>query len=217
MAKSGYNLVIKLIMKHLRRTKGFTLVELIVSVAILAAISIVLGRFAQDVFSLNDTAQSSLNAELDARSVVSTMVTELRKANESAVGGYPIALASSTGITFYSDVYDTGVQDQVRYFLNGTKLQKGIIVPTGSPLSYNTSSEVISTLISSVIASSTVPIFQYYPETYAGTSSPLTIPVDIPSVRLVEVTVIIHDTSVHAAAPIVVTSQVMLRNLKDNL
>ncbi len=199
-----------------RHRAGFSLVELLVSLAILTMVIGVLTAFEKDVISLDDTLQFSLNAQLGGREVVRTMVTELRKATQSAVGSYPIVLASTSAITFYSDINGNGTAEQVRYFLSGNTIKKGVVVPTGSPLSYNQANEVVTTLISSVVASSTLPIFQYYPSTYAGTSSPLAQPVNIPSVRLVQITVIIDANPLRSPSKLVVTSQVMLRNLKDN-
>src|SRR3989344_896826 len=94
-------------------TDGFTIIEVIISVFILSLIVVSAATFQRDVFSLNFFLQGSLNAQLDARHVVKIMVAELRKASPSALGAYPIALASSTAITFYSD----GVKDRVRYLL----------------------------------------------------------------------------------------------------
>ncbi len=202
---------------HATSQIGFSIIEFIISIAIIAATTVVLTTFEKDVFSLNSTLQSSLNAQLDGRHVVKIMVTELRKATQSSVGSYAIALASTSAITFYADVDGNGVQDQVRYFVSGSVIKKGVIVPTGSPLTYNSASEVVTTIIKSVIASSTLPLFQYYSSTYAGTSTPLTQPVDIPAVRLVKISVIIDANPNKSPAQLVVTSQVMIRNLKDNL
>lgn len=196
---------------------GFSLVELLISVAILSMIVVIATTFQRDVFSLNYTLQGSLNAQLDARHVVKVMITELRKAEPSAGGAYPIVVASSTTVTFYSDVDSNGTSDRVRYFISGSELRKGVIAPTGSPAVYNSANEKISTIISGFVSSSTLPLFQYYPSTYTGTTSPLTSPVDIPSVRLMKVTVIIDKDPNKSPVKIIVTSQVNLRNLKDNL
>lgn len=204
-------------MKKTYQTSGFTLIELIISIAIITSITVVLSTFEKDVFSVNTTIQSSLNAQLDARHVVKTMVTEIRKAAQSETGSYSVTLASSTGITFFSDVNGDGLQDQVRYFLSGSTIKKGVTFPTGSPATYNAGSEVLSTIINSVVASSTLPIFQYYSSSYAGTTTPLSLPVDIPSIRIVQITVIIDKDPNHSPKQIVVTSFVTLRNLKDNL
>jgi prepilin-type N-terminal cleavage/methylation domain-containing protein len=197
--------------------KGFSLVELLISVAIITLITLTASTFQRDVFSLNYSLQASLNAQLDARHLVKVMVAELRKTTQSSVGAYSIELASTTAITFYSDVNNNGSIDKVRYFQSGTTIKKGVITPTGNPLTYNSANEVLTTLIDSVVSSSTLPIFQYYPSSYTGTTSPLTQPVDVSAVRLVKITVIIDKDPNKSPSQIVVTSSVSLRNLKDNL
>lgn len=197
--------------------KGFSLVELLISVAIISLILVIASTFQKDVFTLNFTLQSSLNAQLDARRLVKVMVSELRKTVPSAVGSYPVEAASSTAVIFYTDVDSNGVVDRVRYFLTGSTIKKGVTVPSGSPLTYNLGNEVVTNLINNVISSSTLPIFQYYPATYDGTTAPLASPINIPSIRLLKITVIIDNDPNKSPTQIIVTSSVSLRNLKDNL
>ncbi len=201
----------------IKNEAGFSLVELLVSVAIITLMTITVSTFQKDIFSLNFNLQSNLNVQLDARHLVKVMVAELRKTTQSSTGTYAIELATSTAITFYSDVNNNGSIDKVRYFQSGSSIKKGVIVPTGNPLTYNPVNEVLTTLIGSVVSSSTLPIFQYYPSSYTGTTSPLSSPVNISSIRLVKITVIIDTDPNRSPEPIVVTSQVSLRNLKDNL
>jgi len=204
-------------MKKNHRTKGFTLIEILVSVAIFTMVSIVVSTFQRDIFSLNRNLQSGLNAQLEARHVIKIMVAELRKASPSSLGAYPIELASSTGITFYSDVDNDGLKDKVRYFLNGTTIKKGVIAPTGNPYVYTSGNERITTIVNYVIASSTLPIFEYHTSAYAGTSTPLSQPVTVSSVRLIKINVIIDTNPLTSPRALIVTTQVTPRNLKDNL
>lgn len=199
------------------RKKGVSLAELLISVAILALLTVVVSTFQKDVFSLNSNLQSSLNAQLEARHLIKTMISELRKSVPSASGSYPIELASSTGITFFTDVGNNGSIDRVRYYLYNKTIRKSVITPTGNPPVYNSGNEVTTTLLNYVIASSTLPLFQYYTSAYAGTSTPLTIPPNISVIRLIKITAIIDTDPNRSPVPIVVTSQVNLRNLKDNL
>ncbi len=193
---------------------GFTLVEVIIVLAIMSALVTVVSTFQKDVFSLNFNIQSQLNAQLDARHLIKVMVTELRKTSPSISGAYPIELASSTGVTFYADVGNNGSIDRIRYFLSGSTIRKGVITPVGNV--YNAGSEVLTTIMNSVVASSTLPIFQYYSSSYDGTTVPLSVPVDIASIRLVKINIIIDNDPNRSPVPLVVTSNVTLRNLKDN-
>ena len=197
--------------------RGFSLVELLVSIGVITLITVTASTFQKDVFTLNYSMQNSLNAQLDARHLIKVMVAEIRKTTPPPTGAYPIELASSTGVTFYTDVNNNGLIDKVRYFLSNKTIKKGVITPTGSPMTYNPANEVLTTLVNDFVASSTLPLFQYYPSNYAGTSSPLTVPVNIPSIRLVRITIIIDKDPARSPSQIVVTSSVTLRNLKDNL
>lgn len=204
-------------MKKNNLKSGFTIVELLVSIFILSLIVVAATTFQRDIFSLNFSLQASLNDQIEARHVIKVMVAELRKASPSSLGAYPIALASSTAITFYSDIDSDGIKERVRYFVDGNRVRRGVIVPTGTPLVYNSANEQLTTIINNFISSSTLPLFQYYPAEYSGSGAPLSQPVNIPSVRLIKITAIINKDPVHNPNPLIVTSQVNLRNLKDNL
>jgi prepilin-type N-terminal cleavage/methylation domain len=195
---------------------GFTLVELLVSIFIISLLTVTINTFARDVFYDSYALSDSMSAQFDTRHIVNIMANELRESAPSSLGSYQLSSATDSVIAFYSDINNDGLEDQVRYFVNGATLQKGVVVPTGSPLSYNQANEKISTLISGVVASSTQPIFQYYPSTYAGTSSPLTQPVNIANISFVKITIIIDKNTNHAPSQVVVTTGVSLRNLKLN-
>lgn len=195
--------------------KGFTLTELLVSIFIISILTVIVNKFASDVFVLSNALSSGMSAQFDARHVIKQMVTEIRTASPSGNGSYSIDTAATSTLIFYSDINNNGTIDRVRYFLSGKDLKKGVIAPSGNPVTY-TGTENISTLITGLVSSSTAPIFQYYPSTYYGTTSPISSPVPQASVRLVKITVIIDKDPTHAPTQIVVTSQVSLRNLKDN-
>ncbi len=204
-------------MKKNLTNRGFTLPEILVSIFIIGLLSVTATRFMRDVFSLNYTLQGSLNAQIDARHIVKVMVTEIREAGPSALGAYPIATASSTTVVFYTDVDNDGIRDKVRYFISGKTVKRGVVAPSGSPLTYNDANEKLTTVISGFVSSTTAPLFQYYTSNYAGTTSPLTSPVDIPSVRLVKINVIIDSDPNKSPISVITSSQVSIRNLKDNL
>ncbi len=204
-------------MKIKNKKRGFTLIELLISIFIISLLTVTIGTFQKDVFSLNKTLQGDLNAQMDSEHVVKIMITELRTTSPSSLGAYPIALASPTAITFYSDLNGDGLKEKIRYYLSGNSVKRGIIIPTGNPLIYNDATEKTSILISNFVASSTLPLFQYYTSSYNGTGNPLGSPVNISLIRLVKVTAIIDSDPNRSPGPLVITSEVSLRNLKDNL
>ncbi len=192
---------------------GFTIIETLIGIAIFILIVGVLTLFSKNIWTYNSIINSELTSVNTNRIALKTMVAEIRTASSGSNGAYAISLANSTSFTFYSDIYDNGLKEKIRYFLNGTNLQKGVIVPTGSPLAY-TGNEVITTMVPYVTNSS---IFDYYDENYDGTTAPLGAPVDISEIRLVKITVTTNNNPGRSASPITISSQVTLRNIKDNL
>ena len=195
--------------------KGMTAVEIIVSVSIFIMIFLIISNFNRDIFFLNSNLQSNMNAQFYARKVIRTMVMQLRSASPSSLGSYPIAQAGTSSLIFYSNIDGDAYKERIRYFLQGTDFKIGIIKPSGSPLTYNPAQETVTTLIRDV-APTTTPIFDYYAETYAGTSTALTLPIDILSIRLIRATLTIDQDVKRLPSAVTATSQVMLRNLKGN-
>jgi prepilin-type N-terminal cleavage/methylation domain-containing protein len=197
--------------------KGFTIVEILIVIGILGLLVIAISTFQGNVWQYTGYATNSLKSAEDAKSILKVMVKELRSSKTGNNGSYPITQAATSSITFYSDIDADGVQEQIRYFLSTTDLRKGIIKATGLPLSYPSSQETIKTLAISIKNSTSTPLFEYFDNTYTGTSSPLSQPVTVSTVRLVKINLLIEADENRSPVPRLYTSQVMMRNLKDNL
>jgi len=198
------------------RLTGFTLIELLITISIISVLALFIGLFVQRIYLLNTILTDSLSVQFEARETLKAISAQLRSSAPSSTGSYPLAQTNDTTLTFYSDVDNDGLQDQVRYFLNGTTLQKGIIKPSGNPLTYNPANEVVSDVVH-YIRNGATPIFTYYDTSYDGTTPPLTQPVNILSVRLIKVTVITDKNPTQSPTSLTLTTQISLRNLKDNL
>jgi prepilin-type N-terminal cleavage/methylation domain-containing protein len=197
--------------------RGITLPELVISVAILGVVAYTVSIFQRDIFTLNFSAQNNLAAQLDARHLLKQMIAELREASASSLGAYPIAFASTSALTFYTDVDNDGIKERIRYYLSGTTLRRAQLTPTGSPLVYVDANEKITSVVANVANNATTSIFTYYPSTFAGTTTPLAQPVTIANIRMIGIKVVIEKDVNKSPTPIVVTTSVVLRNLKDNL
>jgi hypothetical protein len=134
----------------------------------------------------------------------------------SAMGAYAIVQAATSSLTFYDDIDNDSSIEKVRYFLSGSTLKKGVVEPSGSPLNYN-GTETIKELVHNIANNATTSIFSYYDSSYAGTSSPLALPVNVLSVRLIKVSLVIDSDPLKPPAPIYMSTQVSIRNIKDNL
>ncbi len=204
----------KIFNKNNLRNEGMTLAEILVAMAIITVIGLAISTFARDLFMYSGTVQSNLSAQQDARQMLRQFASELRIASQSSTGTYPISEASDTAITFYSDLNGDGIKDRVRYYVSGNMIKKDVLVPTGLPLAY-TGTPATSIVMRDL--SVTTGIFSYYDKNYTGTSAPLGSPVDVSSVRLVKMNITIDRDPNRSPTPINVTTQVVIRNLKDNL
>jgi type II secretory pathway component PulJ len=202
-------------MNRSSKTAGLTIIEVIVSISILVLVGIVIANFSRNLFFLNGVVSSGIIAQQEARQVLRQLAGELRSAVPSVSGAYPISVASSTQLTFFSDYDEDGTIEQITYYLENGTLKKAILKPSGNPPTY-TGSAATSTIIQD-IRNGTSSVFSYFPSTYAGTSSALVQPVDILTVRLVKVMVVVERDPYRSPTPISVTTQVSIRNLKDNL
>lgn len=193
---------------------GFTIIETLFGVSIFVLIVILLTLFSRNVWVYNSFISGGL-VETDAgRQVLKTLTSEIRTASNAETGAYVIAVASPSSFTFYSDIDDDGLKERVRYFLSGTSFQKGVIKPTGTPLTYNIANETISTIIDQLTNSI---LFEYYDRNYDGSGSPLPSPLSIPDIRLVKITIVIDKDPSRPPSAMTFSTQVSIRNLKDNL
>jgi len=202
--------------KNYKSQSGFSIIEALVGIFILSLIGLAVYSFQKDVFSLNKIISGGLTAQDEARRALKSMSAEIRTASPSSLGAYPLVQTATSSFTFYSNIDGDSFKERVRYFLEGTTLKKGVIKPSGSPLTYNPANEVITELIHDV-ANATTSIFSYYDENYDGTTQPLAEPIDISAVRLVKITVVIDHNPTQPPGPITLTTQINMRNLKDNL
>jgi len=197
-----------------RCERGFTLIEILFGVSIFVLIVGALTLFSRNIWIYGSYISTGLNDSNSGRATLKTMVSEIRTASTADTGAYVIALATTNAFTFYSDIDSDGLKEKVRYFLNGSLLQKGVIKPTGSPLTYNPVNEKISTLIPNV---TNIPIFDYYDKNYDGTTPALSFPINLSSIRLVKITINIDKDPNRAPSVTTFSTQVSIRNLKDNL
>jgi Tfp pilus assembly protein PilW len=201
----------------IKNKSGFTVVEMLITIFIITIVGLVVVNFQLDIFSLNKISSSNLVAQEDARRALKTMTAEIRSISQPISGSYAIVEAATSSFSFYSNTDTDSAIEKVRYFLSGTTLKKGVIKPTGSPATtYNPANETLKEIIRNVISTST-PIFSYYNADYDGTSSALTLPVNTLLIRLVKINVIIDDNILKPPTALNMTTQVSIRNLKDNL
>lgn len=102
------------------RNKGFTLIETLVAIGVFSlVIAATMGFIIISYQTYGFSWQQSV-AINEARKGIETMVKEIREANTSDDGSYPIELAMDKEFVFYSDIDKDGEVERVRYFLGTT-------------------------------------------------------------------------------------------------
>lgn len=199
-----------------KKTKGFTLLEVLVAMGIF--LLFVFGAATLLTYSLksNKIIWEQLKTQNEGRKVVQDFINELRSAVYSSIGSYPVEKADQQEIIFFSNIDTDTYRERVRYFLSDSTLKKGVIKPSGNPLQYSPSSEIITEIVHD-IHNTTTPLFYYYGQNYGYTSSTaLSDPVSVTDVRVVGITLELEEDPYASPEPFHIESKVEIRNLKDN-
>jgi len=200
----------------LKNNRGITLVEIIVAVGIFSLLAIAVATIFTYSLKANKIIWEQLSTQNEGRKIVQDFVNELRSANYSSIGAYTLETVAEKEITFYSNIDGDSYKERVRYFLSGDTLKKGITKPSGTPLVYSTSTELIIDVVHDVYNTST-PIFYYYSQNYGYTSStPLSQPVSVTAVKMVGVVLELEEDPRASPLPFHIESKVEIRNLKEN-
>ena len=200
-----------------KKRKGFTLLEIIVATGIFA---LVIGSVVWIIIGAsrnNQIVWRQLERQNDGRKVLQKVVDAVRRAEQSSIGSYAVESAGANQLVFYSNMDSDGYIERVRFFLTSTTLKIGIIKPTGSPLTYASSSEQIVELAHNVTnLAEGQPVFTYFNADYTGSEAALTQPVTASDVRLVRVYLKLEDDPSKIPVALSVETTVQIRGLKDN-
>lgn len=197
---------------------GFTLIETMVTIGIFTILSLGSSIVIKDIVVNSRQGNFSLENADKSRFTAFNFINEIRSASVGIDGSYPITQASTNQIIFYSSYgNNNGLVNKIRYFISEDKLMKGVIEPSGDPLSYIASEEKITTVANDIKNDGT-PLFYYYDTDYDGNTSPLNQPVNINSIRYVKINMIIlKQTSKNSSDTFLVDAGSSIRNLKTNL
>jgi len=196
---------------------GFTIVEMMITVTIVSIIFVLASSFVIDGLNTQRFVSQQNDAIVEARKALKVITSELREAVAADTGAYPLELIDEQEIIFFSDIDSDDFTERVHYFLDGTLLQRGIVEPTGDPLTYQPASEVITTLASYVV-NDTAPLFTYFNEDYPDdqVTNPLSAPIDQTEVRMIGVFVSTNVDPTRVPETHDLSLFIQLRNLKEN-
>lgn len=201
-------------------SKGFTLIEMLVTVAVYGLLMVVAANLLVIVFKNANTNPNALNSIDQAQAAAANFVNLVRDAAYGNDGSYPLGEASTTEVIFFSP-YGTGSSatvDRIRYYISGSTLYEGITAPSGSPSSYNLANEKVSSVVAGVSGIGTSTIFYYFTGTYGGTSTPLSQPVNVNQVTYITMNFSVNLDEVRgSSATSSISTGAAIRNLKTNL
>jgi len=198
------------------RKKGFTLMEAMVAIGMFAIISLAVAWILIRSVRSTNIIWEQLATQNDGRAAVQQFVDDVRRAETSSIGSYPISDASSTSFIFYANVDDDSGREKVRFWIDGTDLKNGVIQSSGNPLKSDGEESVVTIAESVVNIAKGIPLFEYYDSTYPVTSTPLTVPDDLTDIRVIRMQLELEKDPTATPVPLHVEAVVNIRNLKDN-
>lgn len=196
--------------------RGTSLIEVSVVVGITAIVTLGAASFIILSFRNQRIINDQLFGQKEARRIVAEIVNTVRTAEPSSIGSYAIAEATTSSLTVYANIDKDTLRERIHYWLQGTELKKGVLKPSGNPLSY-VGAEQVTTLAHNVRNTSVgTETFQYFTESYAGSGAGMATPITIPNIRMVKVVIEIERDLNVSPVPLRVESITQIRNLKEN-
>ena len=189
---------------------GMTLIETVVWVAITSMIMLAIAQSVLAFYRTNSYAVEQGAAITSGQRGMESMIKTIREAAYSSNGAWPVLSMATSSFSFYADVDEDPFLEQVRFFVQGNSLMRGVIHVTGDPPVYN-GVESISTISDDVRNNEqSVSMFQYYDKN--GTlMADLT---KIAEVRFVQATIVVNINPNRLPNQFTLRSTAALRNLK---
>lgn len=190
--------------------RGMTLIETVVWVSVTLAAMLAIVTSVQYFYRTNNYAVEQAAAVSSAQRGIESMVKTMREAAYSSNGAYPIIAMSTSSVAFYADVDTDPFIEQLRFFIDGHSLKRGLIDPSGDPPMY-TNPEIISSISDSVRnIEQGVTVFRYY-DVNGNLMTDLS---DIAALRFIEVTVVVNINPYRLPNQFTLRSTAALRNLR---
>jgi type II secretory pathway pseudopilin PulG len=192
-------------------SRAFTLIETIVVVAVTALITVTLGVLLVYFYKTNAYTLEQTTAVAQARRGVEDAMKYLREASYGSDGSYPLKSVATSTITFYANVNNDSAIEQITYKMKNGVFYRVVATPTGNPLSYINPTFATTTVATSVVNSTSTPIFRYFD----NTGIELTAPVSVSRVASIQTTVVIDVNMNRAPVALTLSAGATLRNLQN--
>ena len=191
--------------------RGFTLVEIVVVVGLTGLVGLGLLSMITFFYRSNAFLLEATSAVDSASRGVNQSLEHLREASYGEDGGYPLAVAATSSVTFYSDLDVDSSIERVRLYLTNGILYRGVTEASGNPPSYTGQPEITTVLATDVKNATSTPAFRYFDE--GGIE--LTGVIDIAEVRTVRVRFDVDINPQRAPNILTLEGGATLRNLRD--
>ena len=205
-------------MKIAKHQTGFTLIEVLIAAALTGILGIGIVSM-QYILSQTqvETYKNIINIE-EANSSISTLVREVRNIRTADNGAYPIETANDQEMVFYSDIDFDGETEKVSYQLQGSTFTKGVIEPTGFPVTYPQANQKTKTITANA-RNGALPVFYYYNGDWPTDTinNPLPAPVRLSETKLMRLYLELNTNDSENEDNFVLESYVQIRMLKENL
>jgi prepilin-type N-terminal cleavage/methylation domain-containing protein len=195
---------------EIEKSRGFTLIETIVVVAITALTSVTLGMLLTYFYKTNAYALEQSTAVGQARKGVEDAMLYLREASYGSDGSYPIKSVATSSITFYANTNNDPIIERVTYSLINKTFYRAVATPTGNPPSYVNATIATSTISMPVTNSTSTPMFRYF----NNVGAELFAPVDISKISSIRTTIVIDVNVNRSPVAFTLSGGATLRNLK---
>lgn len=192
--------------------RGFTLIEILVTISITSVVIVALGSLIQYFYKTNAYVLEETQAAESARRSIENAMADLREASYGADGSYPLAAAATSTVTFFANIDNDLSIEKVRYYLSGTTLYRGTTKAAGNPPSYAGQPEV-ATLVVDNLRNGTSTLFYYFDS--AGNQ--LSDPINVAKVTSVKARVETDVNPNRAPEIFTLTGNATLRNLRSTI
>jgi len=200
------------------KQQGFTLIEVMLASSLLAIVIGVSSAFWYYVRQNYEFGYTQYQLSEKAMQTSRLIANEVRQAQEAMNGAYPLATLDDNQLTYYADADSDGLIERRRYFVEGDKLKRGVIIPSGNPPDYIIANERITTLVDQLDTNG-LQLFTYYNGNWPGdvTNNPLSYWTRPLETRLIKITIPIVIKDSGGDQRFSSESVVQIRNLKNNL
>lgn len=200
----------------MNQTRGFSLVEVIVVTAIYTVLLLAITYMVHTLYRQN-AYQLAQAEEVDtARSGLTTWVRDAREMTFAEDGSFPLVVASSTRLGFYSDIDRDDLVEYVEYTLSSTTLYKHTYNPFGTPVQYSTSTidetKTLSVFVQNALQNQA--LFSYYNASGTPIANPQAM---ISDIRYIQMHLIVNIDPIRAPGEYLLEGSAAPRNLKNNL